>query len=400
MAAGQRKRCGPCLIAVTTCVTRRQSGARKPRARTRCKEYYLRFDPQRISKSPIFLTLQVDCALQYVGATELAQTIDRHRGRVMFPERLTQGYSAFVNGRFVAERARYERLAETGQRPEIMVVGCVDSRVSPELIFDAAPGELLVVRNVANLVPAYKPNPIRKASTGPARHWNSPYKPCGSSISSCSAMPYAAESVLSRTNKPAVAGRFHRPLDVADRAGGQKPRSGMPAGRRKIPAPARICLGRPQPAQNLMTFPCVRILVERGKLALHGAYFGIATGGLLIRDPATGNFEPVAGCTPRERAPFASGRGAGGRTGRSTHLRPGFGGPGLRRNRDGCGWLMLLRAACRHKQHDCSFFYLAHRLCAAIDLGLANRSLMPVPHKAKAPHHPAAGLWSFMDTDA
>ena len=49
-------------------------------------------------------------------------------------------------------------LAETGQRPEIMVVGCVDSRVSPEVIFDAAPGELLVVRNVANLVPPYEPH--------------------------------------------------------------------------------------------------------------------------------------------------------------------------------------------------------------------------------------------------
>jgi carbonic anhydrase len=42
-----------------------------------------------------------------------------------------------------------------------------------------------------------------------------------------------------------------------------------------------------------MTFPCVRILVERGKLALHGAYFGIATGRLLVRDPKTGVFESL-----------------------------------------------------------------------------------------------------------
>jgi carbonic anhydrase len=49
---------------------------------------------------------------------------------------------------------------------------------------------------------------------------------------------------------------------------------------------------------NLMTFPCVRILVERGKLALHGAYFGIAAGRLLLRDPATGRFEPVGGDAP------------------------------------------------------------------------------------------------------
>ena len=44
---------------------------------------------------------------------------------------------------------------------------------------------------------------------------------------------------------------------------------------------------------NLMTFPCVRILVERGQLQLHGAYFGVATGVLMVRDPATGEFRPV-----------------------------------------------------------------------------------------------------------
>ena len=46
--------------------------------------------------------------------------------------------------------------------------------------------------------------------------------------------------------------------------------------------------------KNLMTFPCISILVERGQLALHGAYFGVATGHLLVRDPATGVFEPLA----------------------------------------------------------------------------------------------------------
>src|SRR6187402_2790255 len=76
----------------------------------------------------------------------------------MFPERLAQGYRAFVGDRFARERARYEQLADAGQKPEIMVIGCVDSRVSPEVIFDAAPGELLVVRNVANLVPPYEPD--------------------------------------------------------------------------------------------------------------------------------------------------------------------------------------------------------------------------------------------------
>ncbi|MDR3372272.1 MAG: carbonic anhydrase, partial [Ancalomicrobiaceae bacterium] len=74
----------------------------------------------------------------------------------MFPERLKAGYHAFLDGRFSSERQRYETLAQKGQSPEILVVGCVDSRVSPEVIFDALPGELLVVRNVANIVPAFE----------------------------------------------------------------------------------------------------------------------------------------------------------------------------------------------------------------------------------------------------
>jgi carbonic anhydrase len=57
--------------------------------------------------------------------------------------------------------------------------------------------------------------------------------------------------------------------------------------------------------KNLMTFPCVRILVERGKLELHGAFFGVATGHLLVRDPATGVFEAVGGSF-RERLSSAS----------------------------------------------------------------------------------------------
>ena len=74
----------------------------------------------------------------------------------MFPERLQLGYRAFVEGRLPRERERFEELAWSGQKPEIMIIGCCDSRVSPEVIFDARPGELFVVRNVANLVPPFE----------------------------------------------------------------------------------------------------------------------------------------------------------------------------------------------------------------------------------------------------
>jgi carbonic anhydrase len=70
-----------------------------------------------------------------------------------FPPRLIDGYHAFTATRLPLERSRFQKLAETGQHPEAMVICCCDSRVSPEVIFDSHPGELFVVRNVANLVP-------------------------------------------------------------------------------------------------------------------------------------------------------------------------------------------------------------------------------------------------------
>src|SRR5947207_3590483 len=79
------------------------------------------------------------------------------------PQRLLEGYEAFRTGRLPAEQSRYHELAERGQSPEIMVIGCCDSRVSPEVIFDARPGELFVVRNVANLVPPYTPDGAQRA---------------------------------------------------------------------------------------------------------------------------------------------------------------------------------------------------------------------------------------------
>ncbi|MBF9233012.1 carbonic anhydrase [Microvirga alba] len=224
----------------------------------------------------------------------------------MFPDRLTEGYRSFLDERFAREKGRYESLAERGQSPEIMVVGCCDSRVSPEVIFDASPGELFVVRNVANLVPPYE--------TGGDYHGTS------------AALEFAVQAL--RVKHIVVMGHARcggirafaddsAPLSPGDFIGrwmnliapaAEKigPRTGDAAEYQ-----ARLELAAIENSlKNLMTFPCVRILTERGKLQLHGAYFGVATGVLMIRDPETGAFKPAVEDMP-ERVSMFSAREAG-----------------------------------------------------------------------------------------
>src|ERR687897_2109632 len=74
------------------------------------------------------------------------------------PDALLAGYRNFMGGRYASESGRYRELAREGQAPETMVIACCDSRSAPEAIFDTGPGELFVVRNVANLVPPYAPD--------------------------------------------------------------------------------------------------------------------------------------------------------------------------------------------------------------------------------------------------
>ena len=217
-----------------------------------------------------------------------------------FPDRLLAGYRAFLDDRFARERDRYEALAEKGQSPEIMVIGCCDSRVSPEVIFDASPGELFVVRNVANLVPPFE--------TGGRHHGTS------------AALEFAVQALKVKHIVVLGHARCGGIRAFADEAAPLSPGDFIGRWMSLIaPAAARVpkrdgdlsgYLTRLELAaienslMNLMTFPCVRILAERGRLHLHGAYFGVATGMLLVRDPATGAFTPVVEAPPGRASPI------------------------------------------------------------------------------------------------
>jgi carbonic anhydrase len=208
------------------------------------------------------------------------------------PPRLLDGYRAFRSGRLPTEQERYRELAETGQSPETMVIGCCDSRVSPEVIFDARPGELFVARNIANLVPPYTPDGAQRAVSA--------------------ALEFAVQAL--RVKHIVVLGHAHcggiravaepgEPLSPGDFIGSWMeiltPAAKALRATGKFSSQADYIQQLELRAiettlENLLTFPCVKILVERGKLQLHGAYFGVAKGELSLRNPKTGVFEKMA----------------------------------------------------------------------------------------------------------
>ncbi len=208
-----------------------------------------------------------------------------------FPDRLVEGYRDFLTARLPLEQSRYRELAERGQSPEIMVIGCADSRVSPEVIFNARPGELFVVRNVANLVPPYAPDGRAHGVSAALEFGVAALKVKHIVVlghAQCGGIRAFAEDA--------------EPLSPGDFIGKWM----------SLMAPAAVKVG-PRGAlseteylirleqanvanslDNLLTFPRLRQRVETGDVSLHGAYFGVATGRLSVRDPQTGEFAPIA----------------------------------------------------------------------------------------------------------
>jgi len=206
------------------------------------------------------------------------------------PARLSEGYRAFIETRLPLERSRYERLAAAGQWPDVMVIGCCDSRVSPEVIFDSHPGEIFVVRNVANLVP--------------------PYNPTGLTHGVSAALEFAVQ--ILKVGCIVVMGHSHCGGIRAFVEHRGRPNKGdfidnwmsliTPAAD-NIGPPGEIgdaeYLGRLERASvvttldNLMTFPDIRERVHAGDLRLLGAYFDVGSGGLALYDERAGTFAPA-----------------------------------------------------------------------------------------------------------
>jgi carbonic anhydrase len=207
-----------------------------------------------------------------------------------FPQRLIDGYGAFAGGRLRDEQSRYRELAERGQQPEIMVIGCCDSRCAPEVIFDAGPGEIFVVRNIANLVPPYQPDGMYHGVSAALEFGVGALKVKHIVVlghAQCGGVRAFAEDAAPIFPSDFIGRWMTLMAPAAERVGPRGSRT--EAEYITLLEQASVI----NSLDNLMTFPRLRALVEAGSVTLHGAYFGVATGQLSVLDKTTGTFRPV-----------------------------------------------------------------------------------------------------------
>lgn len=195
-------------------------------------------------------------------------------------DKLIEGYRRFRDGPWPERRKQFEQLAAMGQRPRVMVIACSDSRVDPGMIFDAGPGELFTVRNVASLVPPFQPDGSLHGTSAAVE-----FAVCSLQVSAIIVMGHGMCGGIQALLEGAPAGDFLGPWI-------------------RIAAPARNRVLRCEPADpqlaceheavrlsldNLMSFPFVAERVLDKRLSLQGAHFDIRTGKLQMLD-RQGNF--------------------------------------------------------------------------------------------------------------
>lgn len=207
----------------------------------------------------------------------------------LFPSFLLDGYRAFKSGRFERERAR--ALAKQGQTPETMVIACCDSRAAPETIFNSVPGEIFVARNVANLVPPYSPDDNFHSTSAALEFAVQVLKVRHIVVMGhgrCGGIKAALDPNAEPLSPGDFIGKWMELLRPAAEAVGSN--TYMTDGERQT-ALERISIRHS--IENLRTFPCVSILEDRDRLTLHGAWYDISEGDLLVLNPETGDFEAV-----------------------------------------------------------------------------------------------------------
>jgi carbonic anhydrase len=210
----------------------------------------------------------------------------------LLPDQLADRYRRFRFRHFAPHMDEYVDLATHGQNPEVMVVSCCDSRVEPEAIFSAMPGELFVVRNVANLVPPYE-------TTGRYHGVSAALEFAALNLrvkhivvmghSGCGGIRASLEADAARQTEAQFISNWMSIIDEG-RSRVLSAWEGRPLKdvRGELEREAvRISI------DNLRTFPCVQALEAKGRILLHGTHFDIGSGTLNVLNQATSQFVPV-----------------------------------------------------------------------------------------------------------
>ena len=206
-----------------------------------------------------------------------------------FPETLADRYRRFRHRHFMPQAEHYEELATYGQSPSVMLISCCDSRVEPEAIFSAMPGELFVVRNVANLVPPFE-------TTGKFHGVSAAIEFAVLNLrvkhivilghSGCGGIKAALDQGAAIQTEAMFISRWMSMIDEARL-------SVLAANQMKSGQERQLALEKEairQSIKNLRTFPFVAEQETKGRLSLHGSHFDIATGTLSVLNHSRGEF--------------------------------------------------------------------------------------------------------------
>ncbi|MES1976110.1 MAG: carbonic anhydrase [Pseudomonadota bacterium] len=203
---------------------------------------------------------------------------------------LLDGYHRFRDTDWARQRGRWVELRQ-GQSPSVMVIACSDSRVDPAQIFDTSPGEIFVVRNIANLVPPFELDGSRHGVSAALE-----FAVTQLEVSEVVVMGHGScggvEAALSQRfegHPPGAGGFIAHWVDMLDEARGRivaEYGTGPEAMRALELETVRVSIA------NLRTFPCIPEREAAGTLRLRGAYFAIADGILHVMDDR-GEFAPA-----------------------------------------------------------------------------------------------------------
>ncbi len=208
-------------------------------------------------------------------------------------EAMRRGYHRFRDYGWLQHRERWDELSK-GQSPKVMVIACSDSRVDPAAIFDASPGEMFVVRNVANLVPPFEAGGGRHGVSAALEFAVTQLEVEEIVVIGhgyCGGCKAALQQSFSGA-APGEGGFISGWISMLDEAR-EEVVAKHPDTESEEALIAMEKAGVRTSIRNLRTFSCVREREADGRLAVHGAFFGIEDGVLSVLDESTGMFWPV-----------------------------------------------------------------------------------------------------------